>query len=368
MSRINMLFFLAFTCLTLSAFSQPRWTVDKSNDWYKQYDWLTGCNYTPAYAINQLEMWQAETFDTTAINKELSWAHDLGFNMMRVFLHDILWKDDAKGLKKRMNQFLAIASRYNIKIMFVLFDSCWDPYPKSGKQKQPTPFTHNSGWVQSPGRKLLENMDHVGYLKKYVYDILKSFGNDKRVLAWDLVNEGDNLTGPSYERVESPLKAELGYHLLKSVFNWAKKVNPSQPLTAAPWLGNWSDTSKMKPFDKLCFYNSDIITFHNYDSAEEFAKRISWTKVFNRPVICTEYMARPMGNTFQQILPLCKKNNVGACNWGFVDGKIQTKYPWDSWTKIYTEEPTVWFHDILHNDGTPYIEEEVEFLKRINNR
>ncbi len=350
------------------SYSQPRWSQEKANGWYKQYDWLVGCNYTPAYAINQLEFWQVETFDTAAINKELSWAHEIGFNMMRVFLHDLLWKSDAKGFKKRINLFLTIAEKHKIKILFVLFDSCWDPVPKPGKQKMPTPFVHNSGWVQSPGKNVLENLEKNKYLKQYVTGILKSFGNDSRILAWDLVNEADNTNNDAYGKIEPINKAALGYKLLSLTFQWAKKVNPSQPLTAAPWSGDWSDTVKMKAFDKLCLYNSDIISFHNYGNAAYFSKSINALQVFHRPVICSEYMARPTGSTFQAILPLCKENKIGACNWGFVDGKTQTKYPWDSWTKQYKHEPALWFHEVLRNDGSPYKQEEVDFIKKITNR
>ncbi|MBS1664152.1 MAG: endo-1,4-beta-xylanase [Bacteroidetes bacterium] len=360
---------LLLLLITASALAQPRWSADKANAWYKQYPWLVGCNFTPAYAINELEMWQADTFDTTAIDHELKLAQSIGMNMMRVFLHDLLWKQDPQGFKKRIGQFLAIADRHHIKILFVLFDSCWDPYPKSGKQHAPTPHVHNSGWVQSPGRKVLENLPaNEPYLEGYVKGILTAFKDDKRILAWDLVNEADNKTGPSYEKVESPKKPELGVTLLKYTFKWAKAANPSQPLTAAPWLGDWSDTAKMKEMDKVAFYNSDIITFHNYDKPDDFAKRVKWTKVFNRPVICTEYMARPTGSTFQNILPICKANRVGACNWGLVDGKTQTKYPWDSWTKKYTSAPPLWFHEIFNSDGTPYKKEETEFIRNITGR
>src|SRR5690348_17406411 len=126
-----------------------RWPMDKANDWSKQAGWLVGCNYIPSTAINQLEMWQADTFDPKTIDRELGWAQQLGFTSIRVFLHNLLWQQDSDGFLNRMDQFLAIADKHHIKVVFVLFDSCWNPDPKLGRQPAPRLFVHNSGWVQS---------------------------------------------------------------------------------------------------------------------------------------------------------------------------------------------------------------------------
>ena len=98
-----------------------------------------GSNYIPVSAINQLEMWQAETFDPAQIDKELGWAEAMGMNTMRVFLHDLLWQQDAAGFRKRIDQFLTIAARHHIRPLLVLFDSCWDPLPQLGPQHRRFP-------------------------------------------------------------------------------------------------------------------------------------------------------------------------------------------------------------------------------------
>jgi hypothetical protein len=252
--------------------------------------------------------------------------------------------------------------------MFVFFDSVWDPDPALGKQRAPTPHVHNSGWMQSPGRKVLTNMDAYPHLEQYVKGIIRHFGKDERVLAWEMVNEPDNKNDPAYIAKEPNNKLDLGLELTKRSFRWASSVPSIHPLTAAPWWGDWSHDSVMHEMNRFCFDNSDIITFHNYDGPDEFAKRVQWLKRYERPLICTEYMARPRGSTFQNILPVCKANNVGAINWGFVDGKTQTIYPWETWTKKYTVEPDVWFHDIFRGDGAAYDKKEVEFLKGVRNK
>lgn len=353
---------------SVSTTAAPRWSVEKANAWSKKTGWLVGCNFTPSTAINQLEMWQADTFDPTTIDRELGWAENLGFNSIRVFLHNLLWDQDAKGLEDRMEQFLKIADKHHIGVMFVLLDSCWDPYPKLGKQRDPKPHVHNSGWVQAPGRDILTDPTKVEHLKGYVQGILRKFGRDRRIHAWDLVNEPDNSNGDAYGAQEPPNKPELGFMLLKKVYGWAREANPDQPLTAGVWLGDWYSEEKMAPWNRYMLEEADIITYHNYSDQGDMATRIGWLKRYNRPILCTEYMARPVNSIFQNILPLLKDQNVGAYNWGFVDGKTQTIYPWDSWKRPYTAEPPLWFHDILHRDGTPYKEEEVRLIRQLTGK
>lgn len=350
--------------LVRPAAAAPRWTPEKANEWYQKTGWLVGCNYAPRTAINQLEMWQADTFDPKTIDQELGWAEGLGFNSVRVFLHDLAWKQDPQGFGDRMEQFLKIADKHKIGVMFVLFDSVWDPHPHVGKQRGPTPHLHNSGWVQSPGAEVLRDPSRHDELKGYVQGVLRRFGKDRRVQVWDLWNEPDNTNGNSYRAWEVADKANVVLPLLKKVWGWAQEVNPDQPLTSGVWIGEWDTNERLKAWERFQLEESDVITYHNYGKPEEQQQRVGWLRRFGRPILCTEYMARPMGSTFEAILPYLKEQKVGAYNWGFVSGKSQTIYPWDSWTKRYSAEPPVWFHDIFRPDGTPYREEEVRFIRR----
>jgi hypothetical protein len=191
------------------------------------------------------------------------------------------------------------------------------------------------------------------------------FRDDRRVLAWDLFNEPDNANGGSYGAFEPANKGELVLALLRRTFAWAREMNPTQPLTAAPWKGDWLDPSQTAPMTTFLLQNSDIITFHGYENRQRMQRLIAALRPWGRPVICTEYMARPRGSTFESILPLFREQGVGAYNWGFVSGKSQTIYPWDSWEHAYPAEPPVWFHDIFRADGTPYRQEEVDFIRSL---
>ena len=344
------------------------WTKEQAKEWYRQQPWLVGANFLPSTAINELEMWQAETFDTITIAREFKWAASIGMNTMRIFLHDLAYMQNPAGFKKRMEVFLRIASRYNIRPMFVLFDSCWDPFPHIGKQHEPAPFLHNSGWVQSPGADALKDSTQYPRLKKYVTDIVSHFNKDKRVLGWDVWNEPDNTNNSSYGRFEPYNKVELVHNLLKKVFVWTRSANPVQPVTAGIWAGNWSSHDSLRAIEKLMIEESDIVSFHNYDKGEDFEQRIKWLQRYERPIICTEYMSRGNGSTFEGSLPVAKKYNVGAFNWGLVNGKSQTIYPWDSWQKKYTAEPGLWFHDVFRADGSPYKQTEVDFIKEVTGK
>jgi len=341
------------------------WPVEKAQAWGKEHPWLVGCNFSPSTAINQLEMWQAETFDPETIDRELGWAQALGFNSIRVYLHDIPWKQDSEAFLKRIDQFLEIADRHNIGVMFVLFDGVWDPDPAPGKQRDPKPGLHNSGWVQSPGRAILGDPSRHDELKDYVVGVIGRFKDDKRVQVWDLFNEPDNPNANSYGKIELKDKTERALDLLKKTVVWAREAKPSQPLTIGVWKDDFTNPDKLTPINKFQLEQSDVISFHNYNPLDQMKRDVEALKRYNRPILCTEYMARGNGSAFDPILGYLKDENVGAYNWGFVSGKSQTIYPWDSWKKPYDGEPPLWFHDIFRTDGTPYIAKEVDYIRSI---
>jgi hypothetical protein len=346
------------------ASAAERWTEQQAHEWYNRQPWVVGANYIPANAINQLEMWQAESFDPATIDKELGWAQAIGMNTMRVYLHNLLWEQDAKGFKQRLDTFLTIAAKHNIKPIFVLFDSCWDPEPKLGPQHPPIPGVHNSGWVQAPGRARLEDASGYPKLREYVQGVVGAFAKDSRILAWDVWNEPDNDGGGNYPKHVG--KQKRVENLLGQVFDWARSQKPTQPLTSGIWHNDDWSLGKLNGTEKIQITQSDVITFHDYSWPEIFERRVKQLQVYGRPLICTEYMARGNGSTFDNSLTLGKRYNVGMVNWGLVDGKTQTRMPWDSWKKPYTlEEPTIWFHDVFHADGKPYRSAETELIKRL---
>jgi len=334
---------------TASGETQVRdvWSKEQAGDWYQQWGWLRGADFLPSTAINQLEMWQAESFDTATINRELGWAENIGMNSMRVYLHHLAWEIDRDGFKDRMEQYLAIADGHNISTVFVFFDDCWNPTYKAGKQPDPKPGIHNSGWVRDPGDLLHSDTTLFTTLERYVKDILTHFRDDERIVLWDLYNEPGN-SGYGNKSMA----------LLKRVFRWGRDVNPTQPLSAGLWNQSLADLGKYQ------LEYSDVITYHNYADKETHQQWIDSLRTYGRPLICTEYMARTRNSVFRDIMPLLKEENIGAYNWGLVAGKSNTIYAWDT-PMPDGKEPKVWFHDIFRRDGTPYDVNEVRLIKEL---
>lgn len=326
------------------------WTKEQAASWYKKWGWQRGSNFQPSSAINQLEMWQKDSFDPVTIDRELGFAASVGFNSMRVYLHHLAWEVDATGFKQRMNDYLEIADKHRISTIFVFFDDCWNETYKAGTQPAPKPGVHNSGWVRDPGKLLYDDPAIISMLEIYVKDVLSSFKSDKRIFLWDLYNEPGN---SGYGNKSMPL--------LQKVFSWGRQVNPTQPLSC----GLWSE--KLPELNKLQLENSDVITYHNYENDKDHQKAIDTLKQFGRPLICTEYMARIRGSRFANIMPMLKQQNIAAFNWGFVSGKSNTIYAWNT-PMPGGEEPKVWFHDIFRKDGTAFSEEEVALIKSLTGK
>jgi hypothetical protein len=369
----TMLKFLTFITALIAVIPQPataapeliisgRWSVEKANEWYAAQPWLLGCNFIPSTAVNQLEMWQADTFDPVTIERELGWAADIGMNSVRVYLHDLLWQQDHEGFLKRIDQYLGIAEKHHIKTMFVLFDSCWGSFPQPGPQPAPKPHTHNSRWLQSPHIDLLKDVRRHGSLEPYVSGVIGRFKDDPRVLAWDIYNEPGN--GSSSDGMRSKQKTELCLSLIEQAFVWARKQDPKQPLTLGLFDDEWSGPD-IDRLTRFVLDQSDVISFHNYGPLDETIRRVDSVKATGRPLLCTEFMARVAGSRLETHLPYFKEHGIAAFNWGLVAGKIQTQYPWESGPKRFSAEPELWHHDILRPDGSPHRQSEVDLMKSL---
>ena len=346
-----------------------RWTTERARAWHARQPWLLGCNFIPSNAVNQLEMWQEDTFDPETINRELGWASDLGMNVVRVYLHDLAYDQDPKGFLRRVNRLLDIAASHDIRVLLVIFDDCWLAEPKIGEQPSPWPGVHNSAWLESPGLPQLKRYPTDQALRRrlqqYVDAVLTRFRDDPRVLMWDLYNEPG---GWWYQRGKKPgeytkgLTGALCVPLLKDVWGWARSVAPTQPLTSCWNRGDFEVEAALEW--------ADIVTFHHYGNQDSLEKLILMLGegAPGRPMLCTEYFIRSREDTFQLTLPVLQKHGIGAINWGLVTGKTNTAYGWASWDTPGEPLPETWHHDILRADGTPFDDEEAAFLRSITAR
>lgn len=327
-----------------------RWSVEKAWQWYRARPWLVGVNYLPSTACNTTEFWQAESFDEATIARELGWAQSLGLNSCRVFIQYLVWKHDPEGLKQRVGRFLELARQRGISTVPVLFDDCsfGDPpttEPYLGKQKDPVPGMIAPSWTPSPGLSKVTDRTAWPELQCYVEDMVGSFARDERIALWDLYNEPGN-SGLGNKSLP----------LVEATFTWARRAAPTQPLTISVWNGGLAE------MNRRLVELSDVVSFHAYTDYKGLEAAIRQYKAYGRPVICTEWMARPLGSRFDTDLPLFKREGVGCYSWGLVNGRMQCQFPW--WSKRGAPEPKIWFHDIFRRDGTPYDPAEIEAIRR----
>jgi len=331
-----------------------RWPGERSWAWYTARPWMLGFNFVPSTACNTTQMWQADTYDSTTIDRELGWAAAIGFNSARVFVQYMVWRDDPDGLKSRFRALLEMANRRGISIVPVLFDDCafgapptLDPY--LGRQNEPTPGMILPSWTPSPGVQLGTDLAEQPRLRDYVQDLITTFAPHPAIAFWDLFNEPGNI-------------AKVGTaDFLTRLFAWARELAPPQPLT----VGTFND--EHPALNHLIHHASDIITFHTYANLDGLLATIGALQPLGYPLLCTEWMARGQGSRIESHLPLFHRHQIACYQWGLVNGRTQCQYPWSN----HPGDPVPregWFHDLLHADGTAYRTEEVEAVRRLRDR
>lgn len=350
-----------------------RWTPQEANAWWDARPWVCGFNFLPSTAVNFLEMWHVDTFDKATITRELGWAANLGFNSFRINLHYLVWKHDRDGLIDRLDWIMGMADGLGLTTVPCLFDDCGFGgfEPTYGPQPDPVPGVHNSRAVASPGRALLLEQAEWDGFQAYTRDILKTFRKDRRILFWDLYNEPGNrmVFGMSGFRIYEPDMTAASLALLRLSFEWARAEAPSQPITVAAWTTpepGSSDDPYQTEVDRIALDGSDIITFHAYWDATHVARFINYLRTHNRPLLCTEWMARAIDSRITDQLALFHREKVGCFQWGLVKGRTQTHHPWPAeLVAAHGGHPdrSIWFHDILDSDGSAYDEAEARVLR-----
>ncbi|MDR2863552.1 MAG: cellulase family glycosylhydrolase [Puniceicoccales bacterium] len=326
-----------------------RWTEERVASWYQSLGWLNGINYIPSDAVNYTAMWDKTSFNPTQIEKELALAESIGLNTVRVVLQYAVYADDPAHFLDTLEKFLAICQRHGIRVVPCFFDDCVfgvNTDPSIGRQSEPLEGWYAWAWSPSPGHSMVVDQRTHPLLEKYVKAVIGKFRNDPRILLWDLYNEPTSGLG------------DRSLPLLKSLFAWARELQPSQPLTTGFWNGS-------KKLNAFLTQNADVISFHCYGDRAEMAKQIQQLRKHKRPIICTEWMNRPKKSTVASVMPLLKEERVGSLMWGLVNGKTQTHLPWGHRPEKlpYTGK---WQHDLYHRDLKPYDAAEIELIRKLN--
>ncbi|WP_312948659.1 1,4-beta-xylanase [Superficieibacter sp.] len=348
-----------------------QWSEAQAQGWYQQHGWACGFNYLPQTAVNWTEMWQRETFDPETIDRELGWAEEYGYNALRTNLPFIIWEEDRDGLLARIDHFLAIADRHHIQVMLTLMDDCGfsGDEPFSGPQKPPRPGVHNSQAAASPGRAIVMSPAEWPRVEAYVRDVLGHFKDDTRIAIWDLYNEpgnrGVNLTATESMEVDVALE-DYALKLMIATFDWARAVGPSQPLTVGAWhVDHHLYGPLAHPVDAAALELSDIISYHNYNTAARQLEMLDMLAQRKRPVLCTEWLARHADCHFSEQLPLFSAFETGCYQWGLVQGKTQTWIPWTCFNTGQADPQALWFHDVLTPEGKAWNAQEMRLVKQL---
>jgi hypothetical protein len=330
-----------------------KWTAEAAWAWLGKQPWWLGFNYVPSTAVNTTEFWQAATFDLPTIRRELGWAADAGFNACRVFIQELVWEADPRGFEQRFDRFLGAAAEHGIGVMPTLFDDCAfnKREPFLGQQEEPLPGRMMTSWTASPGHARVLDRAAWPALQRYVEGVVRAFGRDPRVVMWDLYNE------PGNEGM-----GDRSLPLVEQAFVWARRGGAEQPLT----ISVWNQSESFAALNAAMLEGSDVVSFHLYGPLADTEALMDKLQAHGRPVVCTEWMARPLGSRITTHLPVFRQRGVGCFVWGLVNGRTQTHIPWE-FLKGKVDK-TEWFHDLFHADGKPYAEDEIALLRRLSSR
>ncbi len=352
-----------------------QWTKEQINGWYQQQGWMCGFNYLPRTAVNWTDIWQEETFDAATIDEELGWAHAAGYNTLRINLPFIVWQHDRDGLIKRIETFLGIAQKHALRVMLTLMDDCGfsgdEPY--LGPQKAPIPGKHNSQAAASPGRDKVCDRHIWSEIERYVRDVIRTFRNDPRIIVWDLYNEPGNrgtFASGTQEVFYDEKLEHFALELMTQAFVWARDEDPTQPLTVGAWHlpldpDQPDNEIYQHPIDRAALQLSDVVSFHAYIGTAKMVRVLRYAEQFGRPLMCTEWLARHVGSTFEEQLPLMHACNVVPYQWGLVRGKTQTFMPWPVVLQKREDYAHLWFHDVFDEHGIPFRKAEMDLVGRL---
>lgn len=350
-----------------------RWSPKKANEWYAQMGWLRGCNFLPSNCKGFLDMFQSYQSDEhlACADAELALAASLGYNSIRFLLNFNVWRLEHDHLLKQFDAYLSLCKKHGMTAMVMLGCDCCVPKtklytpPALGEQRV------DWGWHGGTKHSAFEDRKEVGHhlldipefrelYYAFIREIITIHKEDPRICVWDLYNEPGNSN-----------RDEITLPHLQKFFEIAREIDPIQPLTACLWRWDDAQFETPSPCAQFCLDNADIITYHNYENLEKNVRIIRFLRRFGRPVMNTEWMARPLGSTVFDLFPLFYLENVSCFNWGLVAGKAQY---FECWNNIWDRYEAgvdenidfrLWFHDLFRPSHRPYDPKETALIRRI---
>jgi hypothetical protein len=265
--------------------------------------WMRGANYVPSYARNDVQLWLE--YDPAVIDRELGYAERLKLNTVRVFLNVAVFEKQPEKLLADFENFLSLCDKHQIKMMPVLFDSCFDP------QEVDVNNYKGKNWIPSPGFPRLGDKDWPE-MEKFIRAVVGKYRDDKRIVLWDVMNEPES-TGKWRDAEGKAKIVDFVRRALKRV----KEEKPVQPLGIG-----WAFSGNITLAAEL----SDVLILHNYlpigGLAADIRQIKEMGKSMNKPVILNEFVGRPQ-QRIEEALPVVAKEKMGWCFWELMIGSTQ---------------------------------------------
>lgn len=292
---------------------------------------IKGAVYTPTNAVNYIDWWQ--NFDPAIVDRELAYAQTYGINTIAVYLHYLVWENNAADLLAKFETVLQLADKHGIKVSPIFYDDCWNPAPQLGDQGAPIPGVHNSRWVQSPGAAVKNDYygNYKPKLRNYVQDVVNAHLSDKRILFWEQMNEPGCNSGGT-ERAMNIILMNDARIAIKDTGTTIPVGSPSVQMSEP-------------------YYFSDFFSFHPYDA--------NYPGPYGPTVLNSETMNRG-SQTVPGIVSHYGGTNTGYIMWELTIGRTNTRFPWGS--PEGAAEPATPFHGIVYPDGHPWAVADVVAL------
>jgi hypothetical protein len=321
----------------------------------KDWSWVQGAIFYPSYALNSVNFWTE--YDTSVVDREISYAKVYGLNTLSIYFNWLAWNADRPLFLKRVEDFLARADKYGLKVFPIFFDNVGNTDPQVA-QLPPKPGVHNSRAMESPSWPILSgqyaaNVNGIqATLKAYVQDIVNAHPDDPRILFWEVYNEPirDNA-----EPVNGPAVTDA---LVRDGYDWVKQTGTKLPVvsTAGDFLGG---------------KYSDFYTYHMYlYDAANAAPQCSnaWGAEGGSEHLCTETMDRPWLD-LQCLAGYFRSHKTGFTFWEFMIARTQIQFPWSCNAGApcvdgggLPIEPFTPFHGMVFADGHPWSMEDVKTM------
>jgi hypothetical protein len=264
---------------------------------------MRGANYVPSYARNDVAIWM--DYDPAVIDRELGYAERLKLNTLRVFLQVAVFEKQPEKFMADLESFLKLCEKHGLRMMPVLFDSCFDP------QVVDVNNYRGKNWIPSPGFVRLGNDDWPA-MEKYIVAVVGKYRQDRRIVLWDVMNEPES-TG---EFGKPAGKAKIVDFVRRAVAR-VRQEKPVQPLGVG-----WAYSGNIHLTADVC----DVIILHNYSDPRGLSADIQKTKEVgksrNKPVILNEFVGRPQ-QRIEEAMPIVAREKIGWCFWELMIGSTQ---------------------------------------------